>query len=146
VAAGMVENAQAFQQVMKPAGINVKLKQHSPTAYWNKGWMQTSAFQDYWNPRHPADMLSLFYRTGATWNEPRYSDPKLDSLIDGVFQQVDTGAQRKAIQDAFAYAVENVGYSIPTWSESGWVNKKSLKGLELNYTDYVSLTKAWLDA
>lgn len=141
VAAGMVEMATAFQQVMKPAGINVKLKQWPTSAYWNKGWMQTSAFQDYWNSRHPADILSLFYRSDAVWNEASYKDPAFDKQIDAVFATTDPREQRTLIQDAFKVAAEKVPYAIPVFAPQVNAHKKNIKGVELNYTDYVSLLK-----
>jgi peptide/nickel transport system substrate-binding protein len=144
VAAGMVEMAQAFQQVMKPAGIRVKLKQWPTSAYWNKAWMQTMAFQDYWNHRHPADMLSLFYSTQAVWNEAKHKDSAIDAQIEEVFRSTDVATQRTAIQKAFEYAADNIGYTIPAFAPSGWVHKTGVQGLELNYTDYVELTKVSL--
>ena len=142
VAAGMVEMATAFQQVMKPAGVNVKLKQWPTSAYWNKAWMQAPAFQDYWNSRHPADILSLFYRSDAVWNEASYKDPAFDKQIDEVFATTDTRQQRTLIQAAFKYAAEKVPYAIPVFAPQVNVHKKNIQGVELNYTDYVSLMKA----
>jgi peptide/nickel transport system substrate-binding protein len=141
VAAGMVEMATAFQQVMKPIGVNVKLKQWPTSAYWNKAWMQAPAFQDYWNSRHPADMLSLFYRSDAVWNEASYKDPAFDKQIDAVFATTDEAKQRSLIQDAYKYAAQKVPYAIPVFAPQVNVHKKNVKGLELNYSDYVSLTK-----
>jgi peptide/nickel transport system substrate-binding protein len=146
VTAGMVEMAQAFQQVVKPAGINVKLKQFPTSAYWNKGWMQTMAFQDYWNHRHPGDMLALFYQTDAAWNEAKHDKSEIDPMIAEVFKATEPEDQKAKIQAAYEFAVENIGYAIPVFAPSAFIHKNVLKGMEMNYTDYISLTKASLEA
>lgn len=142
-AAGMIELGQAFQQMMKPAGINVKLKQWPTTSYWNDAWMQTPVFQDYWNHRHPADMLELFYTKGATWNMAHHSDNRSADLINKVFRTTDPVEQKTAIEDAYRYLASTFKYLIPVFSGSGWVQKKNVHGLELNYTDYAALTRVY---
>jgi peptide/nickel transport system substrate-binding protein len=144
VAAGMVDIATAWKDVLKPIGVNVTLKQWPTSAYWNKAWMQTSAFQDYWNMRHPAEMLAFFYRKGAVWNEVRYSSDDLDKLIDGVFETTDPDEQASKIQDAYALTAEKVPYAIPVLSPQVWAQKKTVKGVQLDPVDYVTFLKASL--
>jgi peptide/nickel transport system substrate-binding protein len=141
VAAGMVDYAAAFQQVMKPIGVNVKLKQWPASSYWNKAWDQTPAFQDYWNARHPADNLTLFYQSDAVWNQTKFKDANLDKQISEVFETTDAREQRQKIQDAYAFVSKNVPYNIPVISPQVWVQKKTIQGVKLSYADTISFTR-----
>ena len=129
VAAGMVDMATVFQQVMKPIGVRVKLKQWPTSAYWNKVWMQKPMFQDYLNTRHPADMLSVFYASDAPWNESQYKDPALDKKIAAVFGTTDPDQQASPIQDAFSYASTHTPYAFPALASQVYVQKKGVRGL-----------------
>ncbi len=86
---GMLDVAQAWQQTVKAAGINVKLKQYPLSTYWTDAFMATPAFMDYWNYYTPEGLFDLFYKGGAIFNETRFDDPELNSMVAAIQAEVD---------------------------------------------------------
>lgn len=141
---GMLDMAQTWQQVVKPAGFNITLNQLPLATYWSEGWMATPAFQDYWNRYHPVAYLDNFYRKDAAWNEVRYSDPALEDLVNQVLTTTDETEQKKLLQEAFARAAENFGYVIPAFADSAWAQASDVQGVVWDYKYALDFRKAWL--
>lgn len=141
---GMLDMAVAWQQVVKPAGINVTLKQWPQTTYWSKAWMQTAAFQDFWTHAHPAQILSYFYQSAGPWDEAQHEDPALNAMISKIYATVEPGAQRQLIQEALKHAAESFSYVIPAFVPTGWAVASRVHGVALDQESYIDFTRVWL--
>jgi peptide/nickel transport system substrate-binding protein len=146
VTAGMLDVAQAWQQVVKPAGFNVTLNQFPLNTYWEKGWMATPAFQDYWNRFHPAQLLQLFYMSSGPWWDTRYQDPRLAGQVDKIMKETDSVAQAQLIQDTLVMVRETYSFVVPFYSDGGWAQSSKLHGVVWDFVNQMDLRKAWLDA
>jgi peptide/nickel transport system substrate-binding protein len=144
VTAGMLDVAQAWQQVVKPAGINVTLKQFPLSTYWEKGWMATPAFQDYWNRFHPAQLLQLFYMKSGPWWDARYEDPRLAPAIAKIMKETDAAVQARQIQDTLVMVRDAYSYVVPFYTDGGWAQSNKVNGVRWDFVNQLDFRKAWV--
>ncbi len=140
--AGMLDMGTAWAQVVKSSGINVTLKQWPESSYWNKAWMQTAAFQDYWTRQHPALALSAFYQSSGPWDEAQHTDPKVDALLEQFYATPDEAQSRALMQQALTQARSSFSYVIPVFQPTGWAVSSKVTGVSLDPINYVNFTKA----
>jgi peptide/nickel transport system substrate-binding protein len=146
VTAGMLDVAQAWQQVVKPAGFNVKLKQFSQSTYWEKGWMATAAFQDYFNRFHPAQILQLFYMKSGPWNDTRYEDPRLAGQVAKIMKETNAATQTQLIHDALVMARDTYSFVLPFYTDGGWAQSSKVNGVVWDFVNQMDFRKAWMNA
>jgi peptide/nickel transport system substrate-binding protein len=140
---GMVDVAQAWQQIVKDAGINVTLDQLSADTYWTKGWMASPAFMDYWFNSFPPILFDAFYTSGAAYPETQYSDPKVDASARAAMASTDLAAQVKYTQEAFLAARESFGYLIPAFADAAYARSPKVNGLIWTLAGF-DFRKTWL--
>ena len=90
--------AAAYQQLASAAGITIKIISETLDVYYgsNNDWINVEFGITGWAARAvPSVLLKQLYRTGSSYNEVHYSNPKLDALIDSSSQELDP-AKRKA--------------------------------------------------
>lgn len=126
---GMQDAAQAFQQVVKDAGINVKLDSLPLDTYWSKGWMATPAFMDYWTSFFPPVGFDSFYSKDASFLETHYYDPNVQSLIDKVLATTDPAQQVQLTQQAYLQARKTYGYVIPVFADAAYAKSQKVNGI-----------------
>lgn len=138
---GMIDVAQAWQQVVKNAGINVTLKQYSANDYWSKGWMQTPAYQDYWNHYFPSGIIQNFYSKSGSWDECFFEDPALDQLTDQIHAETNTAKQTALLQQAFLQGRKTFAYVIPLYADSAYARGSSVNGVIWDYISALNFSK-----
>ena len=75
--------AQTLAAQWEEAGIRVEIQLEDENTYWSEAWMEVDLGITGWGPRAtPQIYLDVAYRSDGTWNESRYSDPRVDELID----------------------------------------------------------------
>jgi peptide/nickel transport system substrate-binding protein len=131
-AAGMVETATAFAEVVKPAGITVKVRQQPGATYYDNTWMQVPMFMAPWGTRHPYDMVTVAYQSKSPWNETKFNSSELDTLLDDVAAEVDETTRGELIEDALRMVAEGASNSIPVFAHRMWPKSVSLKGVDVS--------------
>ncbi|MFC9354450.1 ABC transporter substrate-binding protein [Arthrobacter sp. NPDC057013] len=140
---GMLDAAQAWQQVVKSAGINVTIDQMAPDTYWSKGYMATPAFMSYWTAFFPPVGFDAFYRKTAAWPYTRFADPAVDKLVDELYATTDHSRQVELTQEAYLQARKSYGLLIPVFSDAAYARSSKVNGLFMNL-DTVDFRKTWL--
>ena len=75
--------AQTLAAQWEEAGIRVEIQLEDENTYWSEAWMEVDLGITGWGPRAtPQIYLDVAYRSDGAWNESRYSDPRVDELID----------------------------------------------------------------
>jgi peptide/nickel transport system substrate-binding protein len=143
---GMVDLAVAFQQVVEPAGIRVKINQGSPDTYWDQVWLVRPMYVSYYARRHPNEILSITYASNAPWNECKLKNPTLDDLLSQGLRTTDREEQKQIYQDALREVNDKHGTSIPAFVSKLWVKKDSVQGAELELSRGMLMRKAYLAA
>ncbi|WP_314191793.1 ABC transporter substrate-binding protein [uncultured Arthrobacter sp.] len=140
---GMLDSAQAWQQVVKSAGINVTLDQFSGDTYWSKGYMATPAFMTAFTQFFPPVGFDAFYRASAAWNYTRFADPAVDKLADELYATTDDSRQVELTQEAYLHARKSIGLLIPAYSDAAYARSAKVNGLFMTL-DTVDFRKTWL--
>jgi peptide/nickel transport system substrate-binding protein len=141
---GMVDIAVAFQQVVEPAGIRVRINQWSPDTYWDQVWLVKPMYVSYYTRRHPNEILSVTYASNAPWNECKLKNPNLDDLLAEGLRTTDPEEQKGIYQDALREVADKHGTSIPAFVSKLWVKKTNVTGEELELSRGMLMRKASL--
>ena len=141
---GMVDLAVAFQQVVEPAGIRVKINQGSPDTYWDQVWLVKPMYVSYYTRRHPNEILSVTYASNAPWNECKLKNPELDDLLSQGLETTDREAQKTIYQDALRLVNDKHGTSIPAFVSKLWIKKKNVQGEELELSRGMIMKRAYI--
>jgi peptide/nickel transport system substrate-binding protein len=140
---GMLDAAQAWQQVVKSAGINVTLDQFSPDTYWSKGYMATPAFMSFFTQFFPPVGFDAFYRKSAAWPYTHFADPAVDKIIDDLYATTDHSRQVELTQQAYLQARKSFGLLLPVFSDAAYARSSKVNGVFMNL-DTVDFRKTWL--
>jgi len=141
---GMSDVAQAWQQAVKAAGINVTLKNYPLSTYWSKAWLQTPAYQDYWHSALPAVAFDAFYRAGASWNGTHHEDSVLDQLTDEAYATLDAGKRTALMQQGLLEGRKTFSYLLPVFADAGYARASKVQGLKWNALAGLDFSTAWL--
>jgi peptide/nickel transport system substrate-binding protein len=141
---GMVDLAVAFQQVVEPAGIRVKVNQGSPDTYWDQVWLVKPMYVSYYTRRHPNEILSITYASKAPWNECKLKNPTLDDLLSQALRTTDEEEQKAIYQDALREVNDKHGTSIPAFVSKLWVKKNNVQGEELELSRGMIMKRAYI--
>ncbi|MFW6111662.1 MAG: ABC transporter substrate-binding protein [Candidatus Bipolaricaulota bacterium] len=83
------DTALNLQQLVRPAGIDLKLEGSNSDVYFSKYWLKAKMTVTQWAHRvNILDVLKLQYKTGGSWNEGHYSNEELDKHIDKASTEV----------------------------------------------------------
>jgi peptide/nickel transport system substrate-binding protein len=101
--------AEAFQQQVAPAGIKVNIVQVPSDGYWSEIWLKKDVVMTRWGQRPADGVLNEVYRSGAAWNESRFTDKQFDLILDNARREVDLDKRRALYGDAQEYLRLNGG-------------------------------------
>jgi peptide/nickel transport system substrate-binding protein len=141
---GELDMVTALKQVVAPAGIDIVINVVPNATFWSDDWLKKPAFNSYWNHRHPHEMLALLYRTGAVWNESKFSDPEVDRLTDAGAATLDPKKQRAIFQKALDLVATKSGTGTPFFATGIHVAKKRVNGIIVDPQQMFVLEGAWL--
>jgi len=130
---------QIMAQMWKQIGVNVKVTAVSFDEYrdlWDK---ESTGFAfTAWAHRPLGVMvLGLAYRTGAPWNESRYSNPRFDALLTQAEGLLDVGQRRAVMKDIEALLQDEGPIVQPLWRSLFTVMDKRVKGFRMHPTQYI---------
>ncbi len=140
----MVDLAVAYAQVVKPAGIRVKIKQWPADTFWDQVWLVKPMYTSYYTRRHPNEALSITYTSSAPWNESKLKSKKLDELVAQGLATADEDEQKKAYGEALTIVADEAGTSIPAFINRLHVAKKNVQGIQLGHQTSVMVKKAYI--
>jgi peptide/nickel transport system substrate-binding protein len=140
---GYVEAATAMQEMMKPAGINLKVERLTADIYWTEAYMQKPFFVSYWIPTDLDYVFNLGFYSSSPYNESGWQSPELDAQIDALASESDLG-KRKAILTKIQTLISEEGaVLIPYMAQQFIGMRREVQGIEpFNYR--VFFHTAWL--
>ena len=141
----MVPLATVMKEKAAPAGINIEIVQVPETGYWSDAWMVKPFVTVWWGGRPAYEAFSVVYPTGSAWNESKYSNLELDSLLETAMGQGDLVDQMPTYAQLQCIVVDEVPRIIPVF-------RPVLLGARLDVRDLVPMPDfsfqarwAWLD-
>jgi peptide/nickel transport system substrate-binding protein len=96
----MIPLSTAVQQVVKPAGINVRLKQADPSSYWSGAFKQASFAASGFGGRPCDQLLNEVYRRNAPNNETGWASERFETLLDAARAELEPARRKQIYADA----------------------------------------------
>jgi peptide/nickel transport system substrate-binding protein len=129
------ELAQVLQQQWAEVGIRVTLRPTPPNIYYSEGpnnWLEAQLGLTNWATRpDPQVYLDVSVKTGAVYNEAKYSDPEVDALIDQARTETDVEARAEIMSDIQRILVERGPFIIPYFQPALAAQSANVSGIEL---------------
>jgi peptide/nickel transport system substrate-binding protein len=107
----ITDMATLFAASSKKAGINLQVKKSPADGYWSNVWMKVPFYVSVWLSRPIDQTMALIYRSGASWNESYWSNPKFDRLLAEAQASVDS-AKRKELYGEMQVILSDEGPSV----------------------------------
>jgi peptide/nickel transport system substrate-binding protein len=137
---------QAMVEQWKEAGIRVKINVMPSTQYWGV-WTKVPFGFTTWAHRPLGTMvLSLAYRTGASWNESAWSNAEFDKLITEAEGYLDVEKRRAVMAKLQAIMLDDGPAVIPLWRAVFNFTDKKIKGYKIHPSVYIEAKEMWIDA
>lgn len=110
--------ALAYKSSAAEAGITVRIKTASADSYYTDIWMQKPIMATYWYTGRPIDqLLNQIFRSGSSYNETAWSDPRFDQLLNAARAETNADRRRRIYQDAQQYIVDHSGSITPFFAD-----------------------------
>ncbi len=110
---GMVNFAQAFQQMAAKAGITIELINNPAESYWDVIWMKKPFFTSSWSSRPAVEGLAYTFTCDATYNEARWCNEEFDGLLEKARSETDAKKRDDLYREAQKILSEEGGIIIP---------------------------------
>jgi peptide/nickel transport system substrate-binding protein len=138
--------ADAIAGQMRDAGLNVARKVIPAATFWND-WNKYPFSCTEWLGRPLGiQAVALAYKSGASWNETGYSDPKFDALLDKALAQPDPDKRRETMKD-IETMLRGSGIIIqPYWRSVYRTFRKGVMGCDQHQALEQHLDKAWIES
>jgi len=134
---------EAMRDQMKDAGINLKINVMPAAKYWEI-WDKTPFGCTAWTHRPLGTMvMSLGYRSGAPWNESRYSNPAFDKALDEAEATLDVTARKAKLAVAEKMLQDDAVMVMPLFRPIYTIVGKTVMGYEGHPTQYHQFNKVW---
>lgn len=135
----------AIAAQMLDAGFKVRRRIVSEETYVND-WMEYPFSTTNWNGRPlGVQVLALAYKSGAKWNESRFSDPEFDELLIEALSTPDVGARRELMQRLLAILQDSGVIVQPYWRKIYRSHTERVRGYEMHQSFEQHLEYVWLE-
>jgi peptide/nickel transport system substrate-binding protein len=129
---GQVAFAVAFAEVVRPAGIRIKINQWPSQTYWDEIFLHAPFYVSYYFRRYVPDALQFAFTSNAPFNDSHFKNATLDRLINQALATPDVAQQRALYRRALAIVSNQAGNMIPGMHHRLWVKSKALGGVKLD--------------
>jgi peptide/nickel transport system substrate-binding protein len=130
---GLQELAVAVQQMVAPAGIKLEVKTVPWSVFNSTVYKKKALYVNNWFGRATIDeTLHPFFRTGGSWNEGDYSNPKLDKLLDDGRSATDAGKRKEIYAEVQRVISAEGHYLVAYHTQYVTALRTSVKGAALH--------------
>jgi peptide/nickel transport system substrate-binding protein len=131
---------------LQECGIRLNVNLMPAAKFWEI-WAKTPFAATAWTHRPLGTMvLSLGYRSGASWNESAYSNPEFDAALDEAEAQIDV-EERQAKMEKVERILQDAAVVIcPVWRPVYTMTTTKVHGYPPHPTLYHQLNKTWVEA
>lgn len=143
---GNLETALAFKEMAKPAGIDVSVQNVEWSKWLADVWNKESFAVSNWFVRPTADdALFPFYKTGGSWNEHHYSDPKMDELLDKGRFELDATKRKEIYTEVQKRLLDDGPSIIGYFQDALTAYRKQVNGFKPSPLKWFDGRQIWLD-
>ncbi|MDQ7250434.1 ABC transporter substrate-binding protein [Dongia sedimenti] len=138
--------ADAIAGQMRDAGLKVDRKIIPAATFWND-WNKYPFSCTEWLGRPLGiQVVALAYKSGASWNETAYSDPKFDALLDKALAQPDPDKRRETMKEIETMLRESGIIIQPYWRSVYRTYRKGVMGCDQHQALEQHLDQAWIES
>jgi peptide/nickel transport system substrate-binding protein len=131
---------------LQEAGIKLNINVMPASKYWEI-WDKTPFGATAWTHRPLGTMvMSLGYRTGASWNESAYSDPAFDKALDAAEAVLDVEKRQAKMEAAEKILQDAAVVMLPVWRPVYTITSKMVHAFPPHPTLYHQFNKVWVEA
>lgn len=141
---GMNDIPVLFKEMVADAGVTVNVKVSQVQTYQTNVMYQQPSFMDAWLRQHTVALPPLLYTPGGAYNESKFTDPRPAQLFTEAVATNDKAEQKEKIAEAATIIAEEASSIIPCSGEFIWPKKKSVKGIQPNWSTLLTLRTAYL--
>jgi len=141
-APGMVALAYAFQEMARPAGIDIEVVEVKVPAdiYFNEYWGRVPFYVSAWEFRPSVyETFALAYHSWSPWNETGWFSETLDQLLDEAYSAADSDRREELYQQAQQLLLEEGAVIIPYFLPVFSAMRKNVKGFQPHPAGWVDL-------
>ncbi|MFG2106493.1 ABC transporter substrate-binding protein [Micromonospora chersina] len=110
--------ALALKGSVEKAGITLNVKNSSADSYYTDVWMKKPLMTSYWYTGRPIDqLLNQIFRSGSSYNENAYSNPRFDQTLNAARATVDDAKRKTLYQDAQKLLIDDGGSLTPFFAD-----------------------------
>jgi peptide/nickel transport system substrate-binding protein len=136
-----LDNALAYKQTAKPAGININVIQWPHGTYWTRVYLKKPFMGDSWARQHVSVLLpSVFI---AQPNEFHWNHRQFNQLVTGALRTANVTRQKTLIGDALKMLNDQLSGLIPGQVHQVYGARNNLEGVEAANSGQVYFTNAW---
>lgn len=115
-AEGSVDMASILQEYGSRVGLNFAVNRMPADGYWSTHWMRHPMSFGNATPRPTADLIfSLFYESGAEWNESGWKDERFDRLLVEARGEADRARRGELYGEMQQIVHDRCGVAIPAF-------------------------------
>jgi ABC-type transport system substrate-binding protein len=142
---GMIELAQAFQQMAKPAGIAIEVISVPPQNYWSDYASKVPFHTGNWGFRPSIDeTFMVAYHSQSKGNESNWRNPLLDELIDKARGETDTNARQALYHQAQALLMTEGAVIIPYFTPVATAIRPNVQGFAHHPNGWLDFRTTWV--
>lgn len=110
--------AVAFADSLADAGIRARLVTAPADSYYTQVWMTRPLCVSYWFTGRPIDqLLNQIFRSGSSYNESAWADPRFDAMLDAARAETDAARRRTLYRDAQRYVAVHGSALTPMFAD-----------------------------
>jgi peptide/nickel transport system substrate-binding protein len=143
---GMQELAVAAQQMLAAGGIKLEVKTVPWSVFNSTVYKKKAFYVNNWFGRATIDeTLHPFFRTGGSWNEGEYSNPKLDRLLDDGRSSTDPGKRKEFYAEVQRVISGEGHYAVAYHTQYVSAMRTAVKGYTLHPLRWCDFRNTWLE-
>ena len=144
---GMQELAVAVQQMVAPASIKLEVKTVPWSVFNTNVYKKEGLYINNWFGRATVDetLYPYFHSTGS-WNEGKYSNPRLDKLLDEGRSSVETARRKEAYAEAQKVISDEGHYAVVYLTQYTSAMRANVKGYSLHPLRWCDFRNTYLEA
>jgi peptide/nickel transport system substrate-binding protein len=137
---------QACVEMWKEIGVDATINIVPEAQYWEV-WTKVPFGFTRWTHRPLGVMvLGLAYRSGVSWNETDFDNPRFEELLAEAEATLDVDERRVIVADIEKLMLEEGPIALPLWRGLFSFWDKSVKGFDHHPTSYIFAEEIWLDS
>ena len=139
-----VETIQVLREQLAPAGIRLAIETMPASRYWDI-WKDVPFGFTAWLHRPLGIMVpNLAYRSGGTWNETRYANPRFDAALDAANAELDPDARSQKMERVERILQNDAVILQPLWRRPYSGIAERVQGFKRHPSGYALTHGIWL--